>query len=215
MTSSASKLFATYIYILCQAIDLRGLHADFEHTIPSTLASLFAQYFDGSCVDGGTNLKKEILTAIKASLEASSTQDAADRMAGAARAAALPLYTALPSFAAVVPGFVEALREALLTSYTHLRMEYLKGTKNGAHCLGRTRPLYEFVRNDLGVRIHGLANLRGFKGEGLSGVGERSIGESVSIIYEAIRDRRVQHTLVDVRSALPKPRTLYWTMITL
>lgn len=94
-------------------------------------------------------------------------------------------------------------------------MEYLKGTKNGAHCLGRTRPLYEFVRNDLGVRIHGLANLRGFKGEGLSGVGERSIGESVSIIYEAIRDRRVQHTLVDVRSALPKPRTLYWTMITL
>ncbi|EJD36702.1 phenylalanine ammonia-lyase [Auricularia subglabra TFB-10046 SS5] len=195
-----NMLFATYIYILCQAIDLRGLHAEFEHTIPATLSSLFEKYFSGASVDGAMSLQREILSAIKASLEASSTQDAADRMAGAARAAALPLYTAFPSSAAVVPSFVEALREALLTSYTHLRMVYLKGTKNGAHCLGHTRLLYEFVRNDLGVRIHGLANLRGFKGEGVHGVGERSIGESVSLIYEAIRDRRLQDALVKVFS---------------
>ena len=82
-----------------------------------------------------------------------------------------------------------------------MRAEYVEGGKSAAPFLGRTRLLYEFVRNELGVKIHGLPNLKGFKGEGLIEVGERGIGENVSLIYEAIRDGRMQRTLVGLFSA--------------
>ncbi|EJD35000.1 phenylalanine ammonia-lyase [Auricularia subglabra TFB-10046 SS5] len=187
-----SMLFATYIYVLCQAVDMRAMHAEFEASIPSTLSRLLAEHFADSDLSA---IQREIVEAMTATLEGNSTQDAADRMAGAARSAALPLYTAFPARAAQVPAFVDALSSALLETYTRLRLEYLEGTKDAVPFLGRTRALYEFVRRDVGVRMHGLANLRGFKGPGLDAFGERSIGENVSLIYEAVRDGRVQRAL--------------------
>lgn len=187
-----SMLFATYIYVLCQAVDMRAMHAEFEATIPATLSRLLAEHFADAELGA---VQREITDAMFVALEGNSTQDATDRMTGAARAAALPLYTALPARAAQVPAFVDALASALLETYTRTRLEYLEGTKNAVPFLGRTRALYEFVRGDVGVRMHGLANLRGFKGPGLDAVGERSIGENVSLIYEAVRDGRVQRAL--------------------
>lgn len=192
-----SMLYATYIYVLCQAVDLRALHADFERTIPPTLAALLSSHFGAD----GAPLADAILAEMQAALEGNSTQDAADRMTSAARAAALPLYEALPARAAAVPSFVAALSGALLESYARVRAEYLEGARGAAPFLGRTRALYEFVRSALGVRMHGLANLRGFAGEGLDAFGERSVGESVSVIYEAIRDGRMQRALVGLFAA--------------
>ncbi|KZV88969.1 phenylalanine ammonia-lyase [Exidia glandulosa HHB12029] len=190
-----SMLFATYIYVLCQAVDMRAMHDDFERSIPSTLASLLSTHFAADASSLSDTFQRSIVQEMQNVLEHNSTQDAADRMAGAARSAALPLYNTLPARAADVPKFVESLGAELLSTYERLREEYLEGKKTAAPFLGGTRALYEFVRGELGVKIHGLSNLRGFVGDGLDAYGERGVGENVSVIYESIRNGRVQRVL--------------------
>ncbi|KIK95080.1 hypothetical protein PAXRUDRAFT_827358 [Paxillus rubicundulus Ve08.2h10] len=97
-----------------------------------------------------------------------------------------------------------------------------RGSAPASCCMApRTRILYEFVRKELGIRMHGADNLRRgvfgmrstFVGDddlpGLSGVGEdtkaglgekvdTTVGDKVSIIVEAIRDGRVGRVLARV-----------------
>lgn len=92
---------------------------------------------------------------------------------------------------------------ALLQS---LRREYLSGSRGqtpASHLMGRTRALYEFIRRDLGVKMHGLVNHELFEGEGaLEGdeavFGEGSIGGEVSKIYEAVRDGKMRDVVASV-----------------
>ncbi|KZV73963.1 hypothetical protein PENSPDRAFT_648362 [Peniophora sp. CONT] len=73
-------------------------------------------------------------------------------------------------------------------------LEGKRGRAPGAHLLKRTRPVYEFVRNKLGVQMHGAENA-GLFPNGL-GMDVPSIGENVSKIYEAVRDGEVQSVVV-------------------
>lgn len=57
-----------------------------------------------------------------------------------------------------------------------------------------TRPVYEFIRNELGIGLHGLDNLCEFK----NGFEEPLIGDDVSRIYECIQNGRMARVLVKV-----------------
>ena len=60
----------------------------------------------------------------------------------------------------------------------------------------KTRRVYTFVREQLDVEMHGEANFQGFvSDDGTPNYGKRSIGESVGIIYQAIRSGRVEKVL--------------------
>ncbi|KZV88968.1 phenylalanine ammonium lyase [Exidia glandulosa HHB12029] len=190
-------LFASYVYVLCQAVDLRVMHAEFEATIPATVRRLLVQHFN--FVDAGTdsgNLPPTILDCILEAFEGSSTLDLRDRIDEAGRAAALPIYGALPAHAAQVPACIEELKATLFESYTKIRLDYLRGNKTASHMLGRTRRLYEFVRHDLSIEMHGLSNLEDFVGA--DGLGRRSVGDCVSAIYESMRDGQMQKALVEM-----------------
>lgn len=66
-----------------------------------------------------------------------------------------------------------------------LRKDYLTGLKGSTPAssyLSKTRVVYEYIRETLGVKMHGLENYSGFV-NGL-GVDAVSIGENISIIYE-------------------------------
>jgi phenylalanine ammonia-lyase len=66
-----------------------------------------------------------------------------------------------------------------------VRRAYLNGERGPAPAsryLQGTRPVYDFVRNTLGIRMHGKENFDEFE-LGL-GVEDVTIGESVSMIYE-------------------------------
>ncbi|KIJ65914.1 hypothetical protein HYDPIDRAFT_27129 [Hydnomerulius pinastri MD-312] len=85
----------------------------------------------------------------------------------------------------------------------------------------RTRIMYEFVRRDLGISMHGADNLRGGvfgmrdqadELPGLSGLGDdeaglgkkvdTTIGDKVAVIVEAIRDGRMGRVLAKVCEGL-------------
>jgi len=101
-----------------------------------------------------------------------------------------PTVLAIPDFQANV-----ALRGASLLN--KLRGEFLSGQRGASPAslyLGKTRPVYEFIRVTLGIGMHGTENYNSFA-NGL-GVDDVTVGQNISIIYEAIRDGQMQNVLV-------------------
>ena len=199
-----SLLTASYLYALCQALDLRALQHEFEQEVDdilrAELARAFAPHF--SSADLGA-LLPAVARAVRRSLDATSTMDASMRMRTVAGATTTPLVDFCAARAGAVGaleeivGFRAALAERMAASLVRLRGEYLEGGKGAAPAgpyLGKSRKVYEFVRVSLGVRMHGRENLRGF--EAGPGVEEETIGQEISRIHEAIRDGKMQDVVV-------------------
>ncbi|KAE9411419.1 phenylalanine ammonia-lyase [Gymnopus androsaceus JB14] len=85
-----------------------------------------------------------------------------------------------------------------------LRKSYLTGERGDAPAvvyLGKTQAVYKFIRVALGIKMHGTENLNGFtKGPGESD----TIGQSISVINEAICDGRMQNVVADLFESLDR-----------
>jgi phenylalanine ammonia-lyase len=193
-----SLLMSSYLYILCQALDLRALHSDlvagFDAILAEELDRAFGAY---ECTEDRTFLRA-LSRAARKTLDRTSTMDAEARMRSVVDATAVPLLEWLaraPCFVgnpaasgaalAQLGTFRENVAERATALLVRLRGEYLSGERGPAPAgafLRRTRPVYEFVRVKLGVRMHGAENAAGFE-NGL-GVDEESIGQSISRIHE-------------------------------
>lgn len=82
-----------------------------------------------------------------------------------------------------------------------LRHDYLSGKRGpspASKYLNRTRPVYEFVRKELGIKMHGSENYTSFE-NGL-GVDDVTVGQNISFIHEAIRDGKLQSVIVNLFS---------------
>lgn len=199
-----TMLIASYLYILCQGLDLRALQSELVQGLDEIVAEELVNAF-GSSFDT-TSLAKDVSYAMRQMLDETSTMDAVARMqkvAGAsstllinffASKATTPEASTLASSALLsIPTFQTALSTRLTALLIQLRTDYLSGKKGSAPAssfLNKTRPVYEYVRVTLGVGMHGNENASRF--EGGVGVREQSIGQQISRIYEAIRDGKMQ-----------------------
>lgn len=209
--------------MLCQALDIRALQKEFKTSIAGLLTDVLRQHiFNNSPsdmpVESVSALSARILPSIYVSLDSTTTMDAPQRLAATASAMLGPLFEELSKsqlLTSVSTESISALRQSFTERGTSilngLRKSYLYGqfdiphpVANGshsfnpraraAHLLGRTRPVYEFIRLDLNVPMHGLENLEQFQ----SSENHPNIGQNVSLIYEAIRDGRMHEVLVKV-----------------
>lgn len=223
-----NTLFASYLYVLCQALDIRALQREFKIAIANLLKDELRQHIfcDSSLEISAESvlfLTAKILPKVYASLDSTTTMDASQRLEAAAAAILGPLFEGLSStqtLTSVTTETIAALRQSFATRGTtilnDLRKSYLSGQfdssntdmVNGAahtfnkrapaaHLLGRTRPVYEFIRLDLNIPMHGLVNLEQFESPDLL----PNVGQNISLIYEAIRDGRMQDILVKVFQA--------------
>ena len=105
----------------------------------------------------------------------------------------------------LISDFRSHISTKAVTLHENLRKSFLTGAVGHAPAtpyLGRTKRLYEFVREGLGIRIHGSENYKSFP-NGI-GVDEVSIGQNISKIYEVRCDiSYYRHTL------LTRPFRLY------
>ncbi|EJD08070.1 phenylalanine ammonia-lyase [Fomitiporia mediterranea MF3/22] len=212
-------IVASYIILLCQAVDLRAIQKIMEEKTTEIVAELVKEYFTGVEVD-----VKEVIKAVWTSFDTSANMDARPRCEKASKASTQPLIESLlssssssASSAAVLtalPAFQSTLTSTLHSEYTTLTNSFLTSSLSpssshylpASSLLGRTKALYQFVRSDLGVGMHGLENSGNFpNGLGHSlfaseNDGEekrgRTIGGEVAIVYEAIRDGRMKSVLV-------------------
>jgi len=123
----------------------------------------------------------------------------------------------------LIPSFRESFASRSVTLLSSLRTAYISGARGPApaspYLAHGTRPIYEFVRLTLGVRMHGWENSKMFdtgamaasrdgsmddnKGvttSGELGFDERegTVGMNASIIYESIRDGKMQAVVFDL-----------------
>jgi phenylalanine ammonia-lyase len=158
-------------------------------------------------------LQKQLCSTMHEAFESTSTLDNAARMVKVADSTTSLLFGALcqrtiesdPESAvkavAAIPKFRHATSTRLTSLMDKLRKEFLTGTRGPAPAsqhLNKTRPVYEYVRVALGIKMHGVENYNFF--ENGMGVDDVTVGEKVSIINEAIRDGKMQSVVVNLFS---------------
>jgi phenylalanine ammonia-lyase len=186
-----SLLTSSYLYILCQALDLRALQSEFGSGLDALVREEFEEHF-GWYLSGDkfSSALSQVMKAMHETLESTSTMDAVPRMQKVAASsstiivdlftttASVDALTALPRFRNRVASRASKLLEELQGDY----LEGRRGQAPASKVLNRTRAVYEFVRVTLGIRMHGLENRSRFE-NGL-GVEEQTIGQNVSLIHE-------------------------------
>ncbi|KAJ7668553.1 L-Aspartase-like protein [Mycena polygramma] len=202
-----SLLIASYLYVLCQALDLRALQTELidglNKIATEELALLYGPYLSESELPETIS---KVCSALQDTLNDTSTMDAAERMVKVAASSSTVLVDCITSSLscstpgdalASIPSFrskVAARAEALLDE---LRRAYLLGGRGASPAspyLAKTRPVYEFVRLTLGIKMHGAENYNSFA-NGM-GVDEDTVGANISLIHEAIRDGKMQPIIV-------------------
>ncbi|KAF8678716.1 Phenylalanine ammonia-lyase [Rhizoctonia solani] len=190
-----SLLTASYLYLVCQAVDLRAQQRELATGVAQIINEELGKNFAAVSI---ASVQGPVFKAVMESYEVTSTMDAAPRMHTAAAAATAPLIELLPeSDLAGIKAFRSAVGNRSGELYARLQGEYLRGERGAApaaHLLGNTRPVYEFVRVELGVKMHGIDNLNRFE-EGWTGL---TVGQNVSVIYEAIRDGKLQEVIASL-----------------
>jgi len=208
-----SILISSYLYTLCQALDLRAMQSEFlsglYKIVSEELESSFADFFKAGEKVSET-ITSEVFKIMHDTHDSTSTMDAQERMEkiAASSTAVLLNYITGPTFehsknigfvVNVIPIFRSHVAARAYILLDALRHDYLSGKRGPAPAskyLSRTRPVYEFVRKKLGIRMHGSENYDLFK-NGL-GVDDVTIGQNVSLIYEAIRDGKLQSVIVNL-----------------
>jgi phenylalanine ammonia-lyase len=207
-----SMLMASYIYVLCQALDLRAMQAKFKIELNSIAAkhlfALFGPYLQPTTLSA---LLPELLRSLHRSLDATTTMDADARLTKVAGAAAVPLLDALakqnghlPAEAyASIQTFRQQVAKEGLSRLEAIRHQFLHGERGKAPAseyMGRTKTVYEFVRLKLGIQMHGKENLTQFA-DGLNET-ELTIGHNITLIYEAMRDGQMQEVCAKLLAEL-------------
>ncbi|KAG9053610.1 hypothetical protein FS842_007710 [Serendipita sp. 407] len=199
-----TMLTASYLYVLCQALDLRAMQLEFKTGIKELMTELFSKHLSTS---NPRSLDSHLPTALEnvyQSLDKTVTMDAAPRMEAVASAIVVPLTDSLKGTSQENSiKCIQAIREEFsLKAYDllqKLRRDYLDGRRGptpASQYMGKTKSMYEFIRVQLGVSMHGSENLNGFEG-GLHST-QMSIGQNITKIYEAIRDGDMQGVLADL-----------------
>jgi phenylalanine ammonia-lyase len=209
-----SILMSSYIYVICQALDLRVLRQELidgvSRIVKEELVDLFAPVLSHSDLNSVTSkVQKTLIDA----LDHTTTMDVTERMIKVAASSTTVLvdfftsctFVSGPSAAGSaltsIPLFRSRVASRAATLLDQLRRSYLLGERGAAPAskhLKKTRPLYEFVRLTLGIRMHGSENYHRFVNG--HGTDEVTVGQNVSLIHEAIRDGKLQSIVVSMLS---------------
>lgn len=187
------------------------MQLSFTEALEAATPEILDKHFSHFTMSHHTNnsIASTMNAAMKARFDRSTTVDLKERIHDAVQGAVSALFVLFTSEDVRMIGeekqtpFIEAMKAFSLdlaaeaeAVYMRVREDFLTGKKGrtpASYLLGNTRPVYEFVRLDLGIGMHGLANLRKF--EGPEGLGGGTTGQDVSKIYAAIR-RGQMHDVV-------------------
>jgi phenylalanine ammonia-lyase len=201
-----SILMSSYLYVLCQALDLRALQDEFLVGLGNICHEEFLACF-GSALPSSESvvIEQHLRKAAVAAFENTSTMDLRERMHKIAASSTTVLvdfltcssYPDAVSSLSQIPEFRRRFAEKTAQLLNDLREAYLFGKRGDAPAstyLTKTKPVYEFVRLTLGIRMHGTENYSRFANG--HGIDESTVGESVSLIHEAIRDGKIQKAMI-------------------
>lgn len=189
-----SLLTSSYLYALCQALDLRALQRELQEGLSDIVRQELSSCFDSHISEAQLDeLFPLVSQPVMHSLDNTSTMDAAQRMTTVAAASTTAIVDfciakECPGALIAIPTFRQHVSERAAKLLNDLRSAYLSGEKGAAPAsafLGRTRPVYEYVRVTLGIRMHGSENFNRFAAG--PGVEDVTVGQNISLIHEVSR----------------------------
>ena len=161
---------------------------------------------------GAPIIYAKLFRTIVTTLDETTTMDCTDRMKKVAEACTTPLvnhFLATPPLTSAIsniPAFRTSLSCRMTALYGQLTKAFLDGARGPAPAskyLNRTRSVYEYVRTELKIKMHGKENFERFDHVGIDGLvgmpggDDETIGQNITRIYEAIRDGKLQAVVVD------------------
>ncbi|TFY81682.1 hypothetical protein EWM64_g2326 [Hericium alpestre] len=179
-----SMLTSSYLYLLCQAFDIRALQADFRESLAQIADEELRRHFASDLTSSDlSSMLSKVVGASYYHLDHTTTMDAVPRMAKVAQAASGVLVDhfttadANPVALIALPAFRTAVASRASALLTSLRNEYLSGARGRA-------PAEQISQQD-------AARVRSMFPVGL-GVEDPTIGQNITLIHEAIRDGKLQ-----------------------
>ncbi|KAF2805110.1 putative phenylalanine ammonia-lyase [Mytilinidion resinicola] len=220
-----SLMGATYLYALCQALDLRSLHLEFVKAVKPAICEILKDVY-GPVIPEGQQESFSI-SGWKALLEkwsALAHLDLKDRAKVSVTESVGSVVGLLSSFAEplslgteppslrTVEEYQERAADTLIKVYESVRGEFLSHQSTGTFISQSSELVYSFVRNELRVPIHrGLADHPSPKCSGGGRTcgnctGSRKIiGTYASDIYLALRDGRLYGVIMEALQNAPCP----------
>lgn len=204
MNNVLAMLMANYVYVLCQAIDLRVMLSTFLTALEGLVVAETQCYFKGMVNKRElSNLCTKVCTYVKSRFEATMRDDAKPRFSDIFSTATSIIFEALSGdnvrpdtdpqqMLDCVQLWKKGLVHKALGLYTSHRNEFVVQEMPAIETMGRTRALYQFVRRDLGVGMH--------KGRDELPTTEmremETTGAQITKIYQAMKDGRMETVVV-------------------
>ncbi|KAK8039840.1 phenylalanine ammonia-lyase [Apiospora rasikravindrae] len=215
-----SLMVAAALYVTCQAIDLRVLHVTFLETLRPALAETLRRYHRPACTDSTSSssfssLSLAVWKAVCDRWYETACLDAAERAVEAATAT-VPVLADYYSAATTTTkgdgsaapmtmnlGTLRDLRDAIgqtvYRGYIQHREAFFRAPGSAPYLGDGTRRGYQFVRETLGVPFHrGIEEQPGPSDTAMDdGRPKKIIGTWLSVIYEAVRDGRLDDCILN------------------
>ena len=198
-----SNICATYLYVLCQALDLRAMDVLFAETIEPALCDITTNIFESALQDPHTldNLRSQLLKHLLKHYPTTTRLDSRHRAQVAAEAVQSTLTTFLYTHCTIPKEFnvLGAIRdwtsqasESIYQAFTQNRDRYFANPDATPYLGAASSRMYTYVRHDLQVPFH-----RGLADNPRPGNGMKTIGSNISVIYEAMRSGHLYGPVLD------------------
>ena len=202
-----SLMSASYLYTVCQALDLRVLQRTFfqnlEPVIYAINRELFSRYLSLAAVD---HLNDKLWAHIQVNWLQTSNKDTSERvnhvvdtaLAVIAESSLDMPQEALLDANLAMKAWRSRARDVIIESYTTTRSSFSVHQTTAAYLSQASKRIYLFVRQTLGVPFHkGLEDhptpRAPFSADGRS---KQTIGSWIGIIYESLRSGKLHEPLM-------------------
>ena len=197
-----SMICATYLYILCQALDIRAMDRGYLRAIGPAVNQITANIFGGALRNANDldKLQSKLLAQILEQFDLTTSRDASDRFSKIAEAVQSTLTTSLYTrdslpkhfdALAAIKRWTDQTSAALHDLFLQHRRAYFAAPDATPYLGAASSRMYRYVRKDLRVPFHrGLAD-RPTKDNEL-----KTIGSNISIIHHSMRSGRLYEPVI-------------------
>ena len=193
-----SMATAAYLYMLCQALDLRVMQVEFLEAAKARLGEVTNKYFSASLPAGALDkAQADLFPALVKQFKTTMTLDSAVRFKHIAHSLQLVLFAVIedhpsPVSAAETMSYIPQWRQDIVDvlngEFAKSRAQMLLRPNTARYLGSASKRMYEYVRLTLGVPLHrGLAD-HPVVGAGEQGNGRQQLtGTQITKLYEALR----------------------------
>ena len=197
-----SMICATYLYILCQALDIRAMDRGYLRAIGPAVNKITANIFKGALRDANDleKLQSKLLAQVLEQFDLTTSRDASDRFRKIAEAVQSTLTTSLYTrdslpkhFDALsaIKRWTDQMSTTLHDLFLQHRQAYFAAPDATPYLGAASSRMYHYVRKDLQVPFH-----RGLADHPTKDNELKTIGSNISIIHQAMRSGRLYEPVI-------------------